>query len=236
MRLDISELTDRFPDFAAAALVVRGMTVAPERDATLDSEIAAREAACRAAWGGRELADIPAVKAWRLAYKGFGIKSTSYRSSVERLVKNVLADRRLAFINSFVDAYNAASLKAIMPIGADDLGRVTGDIAFRYARPNDSFIDMAGGDEGGGLAEDPPKEGEVVFTDDAHILCRRWNWRQDARSLITTETRDAILTVQSNGIGDLAAAAEDARALILAACGGTVAIHYVSATRPTVEL
>ena len=29
------------------------------------------------------------------------------------------------------------------------------------------------------------RPGEVVYADAAHVLCRRWNWRQDARSLIT---------------------------------------------------
>jgi DNA/RNA-binding domain of Phe-tRNA-synthetase-like protein len=54
-----------------------------------------------------ELADIPGVAAWRKAYRAFGIKRTSYRSSVERLMKNALADRPLPEINAFVDAYNA---------------------------------------------------------------------------------------------------------------------------------
>ena len=39
-------------------------------------------------------------------------------------------------------------------------------------------------------SEEPeaPKAGEVVYADAAHVLCRRWNWRQDARSLITPAT------------------------------------------------
>ena len=57
-----------------------------------------------------ELSSIPGVAAWRSAYKGFGIKSTSYRSSVERLVKRVLAGDALPRINAFVDLYNALSL------------------------------------------------------------------------------------------------------------------------------
>ena len=37
-------------------------------------------------WGKTDLADIPGIAAWRQAYRAFGIKRTSYRSSVERLV------------------------------------------------------------------------------------------------------------------------------------------------------
>lgn len=240
MRLDLSDLLPRFPDFRVAALVVTDMRVPAERPAALDAEILAREAACRAAWGGRELADIPGVAAWRVAYKGFGIKRTSYRSSVERLVKNVLAERSLVSINGFVDCYNAVSLAHVLPAGADDLAQLTGDVAFRYARPGDSFLDMAGGGEdgeaAGGPSEDPPKDGEVVLADGAHVLCRRWNWRQDLRSLITTETKAALLTIQSNGAGNVEAAADDARRLIAMTCGGHIAVHILDRETPSADL
>src|SRR5690606_28851141 len=137
------------------------------------------------------------------------------RCSVERLVKNILADRSLPEINGFVDAYNAVSLTHVMPLGADDLDRVAGDIAFRFGRAGDTFLDMAGGEgEAAGPVEDPPKPGEVVYADAEKVLCRRWNWRQDARSLVTPETRRAVVTVQFNGEGDLQGAVADLAALI----------------------
>ena len=72
-----------------------------------------------------------------------------------------------------------------------------------------------------GEAPEAPKPGEVVYADAAaHVLCRRWNWRQDARSLITPATRRAVVTVQSNGAGDVAAAADDLVQLIGKYCGG----------------
>ena len=117
-------------------------------------------------------------------------------------MKNVLADRPLARVNAFVDLYNAVSLAHVLPLGADDLDRVTPPLAFRYAREGDSFVDMAEDGE----APEAPKPGEVVYADAAHVLCRRWNWRQDARTLITPATRRAVVTVQSNGAGDVAAA------------------------------
>jgi len=41
------------------------------------------------------------------------------------------------------------------------------------------------------------------------VLCRRWNWRQDARTLVTPQTRRIVLTAQSNGSGDVEAAAAE---------------------------
>lgn len=237
MRIDLSELVDAFPDFRLGVVVADRLTNPPVRPAELDALIAEREAATRARWGGRELGEIPGIIAWRLAYKRFGIKSTRYRCSVERLVKNALAERPLPAINAFVDAYNAVSLHHVFPIGADDLDRVEGDLAFRWARDGDRFLDMAAsGEAGDGPVEDPPKPGEVVYADAAKVLCRRWNWRQDGRSLVRPDSRRVVLTVQSIGVGDLDAALADVCDLIGRFCDGRTAVTRLDAATPTREL
>ena len=233
MRIDISEVSSAFPDFRVAIVVAAGLAIPASRPAELVTLIAEREAACRARWAGTDLSAIPGIAVWRAAYRAFGIKKTSYRCSVERLVKNVLADRPLPEINAFVDAYNAVSLAHVMPAGADDLAHVVGDVAFRFARSGDTFLDMAG-DEG--LVSDPPKDGEVVYADGEKVLCRRWNWRQDARSLVAPSTTRAIVTVQANGAGDLDAAIADLEAMIRRFCGGSVAASIADKARPVVEI
>jgi DNA/RNA-binding domain of Phe-tRNA-synthetase-like protein len=232
MQVSIAEIADAFPQYRVAAVVAEGLTIAPERPVALDALIAECEAAARAQWGGTELSQIPGVAAWRAAYKGFGIKQTRYRSSVERLVKNVLAGRPLARVNAFVDLYNAVSLAHVLPLGADDLDKVTPPFAFRYAREGDSFVDMA--EEGD--APEAPKAGEVVYADAAHVLCRRWNWRQDARTLITPTTRRAIVTVQGNGAGDVEAGAKDLIDLITKFCGGQCRVAILNAAHRTGDL
>jgi DNA/RNA-binding domain of Phe-tRNA-synthetase-like protein len=237
MLLDISELADDFPEFRVAALLVEGLSITADRPADLAVLIAEREAEVRRRWGGMELSDIPGVAAWRRAYRAFGVKKTSYRSSVERLLKNALAERPLPVINSFVDAYNVVSLSHALPLGADDLDRVSGDLAFRYTRSGDSFFDMAGGEgSAAGPVEDPPKQGEVVYADGEKVLCRRWNWRQDGRSLVMPESRRAILTVQANGEGDLDAAIGDLSQLIERFSGASVRVAIADRDAPIVEI
>lgn len=234
MDLTIAELTERFPDFRAAVIVAKELTITPTRSQSLANWIAARENACRERNAGMELSAIPGVAAWRSAYKGFGIKKTSYRSSVERLIKRVLAGDSLPAINSFVDIYNAVSLEHGFCIGADDLDKITPPVAFRFSRPDDSFLDM--GAEAGEDPNDPPKDGEVVLADSRHVLCRRWNWRQDMRSAITTETKRALITVQANGWGDLEAAASELAGRLSAECGAEVGIAYAGKDQPTVSI
>lgn len=234
MRLSITELVPDFPQFRVAAIIADGLTISEQRPAPLEAWIGRREAEIRKAFGGSELSERPGIAAWRRAYRAFGVKRTSYRSSVERLVKNVLAGRDLPRINAFVDAYNAVSLAACLPIGADDLDKVVGDIAFRYAVVGDDFHDMA--PAAGEDAFDPPKPGEVVYADAKKVLCRRWNWRQDARSLVTTATRRAVVTIQSNGWGDVEGAAAELVSLLETACGAWCHITIADAANPDVAL
>jgi DNA/RNA-binding domain of Phe-tRNA-synthetase-like protein len=237
MYIDISEIAPAFPDFRVAVAIAEGLEIGSDRPAELEALVAEREAAARKAWKGKELADIPGVAAWRGAYRAFGIKRTSYRSSVERLLKNVLAGRGLPRINPFVDAYNAVSLAHVMPLGADDLATMTGDIAFRYARVGDEFVDMASGAEAGNAPQpDSPKDGEVVYADDEKVLCRRWNWRQNLRSLVTPLTTRAVITVQMNGVGDLDAAIGDLTDLVGRFAGGTTRVTVVDRMRPYINL
>ena len=168
------------------------------------------------------------------AYKGFGIKKTSYRSSVERLIKRVLAGQPLPEINALVDLYNLTSLMSGLCLGCDDLDKTEGDLVFRFSRPDDSFIDM--GAEAGEDPNDPPKEGEVVYADARHVLCRRWNWRQDARTASSTSMRRAVLTVQSNGAGDVEAATARLARLIERDCGAACRIEVLDRSRSRAEV
>ncbi len=237
MNIDISEIVTDFPDFRVAVVLAERIEIEPGRPAELAAIIAGREAACRTAWGDTDLSEIPGIAVWRKAYRAFGIKRTSYRSSVERLAKNVLAGRPLPEINAFVDAYNAVSLASVMPLGADDRDKVAGDISFRYSRVGDQFLDMASGaDEGEAPSADPPKSGEVVYADAEKILCRRWNWRQDLRSLVTPLTSRALITVQANGAGDLNAAVADLRAMLGRFTGADTSVVTVDRMRPFAEL
>src|SRR5277367_2197777 len=90
-------------------------------------------------------------------------------SSMERLIKRVLAGDRLPKVNTLVDLYNLVSIESGLCLGCDDLDAIDGDLAFRFARPGDTFLDMGAGEGEDPL--DPPKAGEVVYADARHLLC-----------------------------------------------------------------
>ena len=232
--LSIAELGERFPNFRVALVVVDGIDIPEAPPAALDAWIAETVAQAAAALGP-ELGNLPELKCWREAYKAFGEKKTSYRSSVERRLKGIQRGNGLPRVNAFVDAYNAVSVRYRMPVGADDLDLVTPPLAFRYSRKDDSFIALGDPFE----ADDPPKPCEVVYAAGEKCLCRRWNWYQDARSAIRPATRRAVLTIQSN-CAETAGQLESAAALLCrqvgGACGGRSAWAIADASTPEVTV
>jgi DNA/RNA-binding domain of Phe-tRNA-synthetase-like protein len=233
--LSIAELRERFPALRVALVVVDGIEIPAAVPPALESWITDTAAETAAALGQQELGSLPELKCWREAYKAFGEKKTSYRSSVERLLKALQRGNGLPRVNAFVDAYNAISVRYRMPVGADDLDLATPPLAFRIARPGDSFIAL--GDASG--ADDPPKPGEVVYADAVKCLCRRWNWYQDARSAIRPVTRRAVLTIQSNSpvtAGQVEAAAEDLCRWHAETCGGRAAWRIADAAKPEITV
>ncbi|MGH6932745.1 MAG: B3/B4 domain-containing protein [Dongiaceae bacterium] len=229
--IDISEVVTRFPAFRVALVVVRGLRLPEVATTAVDDIVARCQAEASESIAGQELANLPELAVWREAYKGFGVKKTSYRSSVERLLKSVQRGDGLPRINPLVDIYNAVSAQYRLPIGADDLNLVALPLAFRYARPTDTFIAL--GDAS--ATPDPPKAGEVVYADAEKCLCRRWNWYQDARSACSHSTSDAVLTVQSLGSvhgGSLEDATRELCERISLVCAGTADFGVVDHLKP----
>lgn len=230
---DISEVAERFPGFRVGMLVATNLRITPERPAALERQIAEAEQAIRREIGEETpLGDIPELGIWRETYRQFGVKKTSFRSSVERLVKKARQGGELPRVNTLVDVYNVISLRYRMPLGADDLDRLVSPVGYRFARPGDSFIPL--GDPSG--AEDPPLPGEVVYADAIHVLCRRWNWYQDARSAISPETTRALLNVEAiepASAGRVEEATSELADLLAAFCGARTAWMVLDVHNPT---
>ena len=231
--LDISGVVADFPETRVALVVARDLEPGRARPPALVAAVAEVEAEVAAFLAGRPLAEIPELRVWRAAYKAFGVKKTSYRSSVERLLKQIQQGRGLPRVSTLVDCYNAVSARHRLPIGADDLDKVTGGLAFRRARPEDDFFAL-GADP---ARDDPPKPGEVVYADGEKLLCRRWNWYQDARSATTPATRHAVLTVQwLGGATALEPAVEETCAWLAEHCKARTAWAIAEAGAPRVEV
>jgi DNA/RNA-binding domain of Phe-tRNA-synthetase-like protein len=94
-------------------------------------------------------------------------------------------------INPLVDLYNAVSLRYLLPVGGEDLDRLQGHLTLRFAGETEPEVALLGRPEPAA-----PEPGEVIYADDAGAVCRRWNWREAARTCLSEDTRNAILVVE----------------------------------------
>lgn len=133
----------------------------------------------------------PNIQAWRKAYRVFGCDPHDYRCSAEALARQVVKGNSIWGINPLVDLYNFISLKYITPVGGEDCAQIQGEVQLKRAIGTEPFVRL------GGTENEPPEPGEVVYADDAGVLCRRWNWREADRTKLTPETTSAILVIET---------------------------------------
>ncbi|MDX3102806.1 B3/4 domain-containing protein [Nonomuraea angiospora] len=160
------------PDFAVLVMTAHGLRNGPTDDRSRAWLAAASEYEVQA----------DKIDAWKDAYRAFGAKPQRTRPSVDALTRRM----PLPEINQAVDAYNSISVKHALPIGGEDLDH--------YAGP--ARLLRATGDEASEEALGTPEPGEVIWRDDVGVTCRRWNWRQVARTRLTEETTNAIFLLE----------------------------------------
>ena len=135
------------------------------------------------------LSENPVITVWREAYKKFKTKK-GVRSSIEALLKRVNSGNPVSSINKLVDIYNSASLKYGLPCGAEDLDSFVGNLKLTITDGGDKFIPL-GSDE-----EDNTLPNELCYIDDEGAVCRCFNWRDGARTMVKDETKNSFLIME----------------------------------------
>jgi DNA/RNA-binding domain of Phe-tRNA-synthetase-like protein len=182
-------IIELFPEVKIGLLVVKGFDNQKNREKIV-SLLRLTQQAIREKYRLEELSTLPKIADWREAYRKFGFKPSSHRSSVEALLRRILQGKELPSINLLVDLYNLISVKHILPVGCDDLDQVDGNITLTIAEGTENFI-MLG-------AEKPEeiKKAEVIYRDDKEVLCRSWNYRECAKTKITENTKNVCLVLE----------------------------------------
>lgn len=193
------------PDYAALLIAADGLIPGPSDQAS-DALLAAAGQRAREHLRGAAPEDLPQVAQWREAFRAFGAKPKRTRPSVEALLRRL--DAGLPRVDRITDAYNAVSVARLLPVGGEDLARYAGPIRLVRAAGDEDFDTVADGQP----AVEHPAPGEVIWRDDLGVTCRRWNWRQCARTRITDSTTTAVFVLDglaALGAGGLRGAADE---------------------------
>jgi len=212
------QIFQNYPGFIDGILVVKNID-----NSGSNSEITAllreTEKKVRAIPGIESVNDYPKIAAWREAHRKFGNNPKKKPPSVQAVFHRVYKGGELPAINKLVDLYNCLSLKCIIPAGGEDLDKCVGDIELTYADGNEEFIEL------GGTENNPPKAGEVVYKDQAGVICRKFNWREGDRTKLTENTKNAVVVLEGLSPvtrNELQRALNELGELVQKYCGGEV--------------
>lgn len=184
-------------------------------------------------YNSETLSQDPKIDCWRKAYSLFGVKPKEYKCSIENLYRMILKDIELRHINKLVDIYNYISIKYMYPVGGEDLDKMKGDLQLTFAGDNESEVELLGERD-----IKTPKPGEVIYKDDISAVCRRWNWREAARTKLTPETKNAVLVIESlmDDVDELQSALEELKELVSKYCKGDLKVEILDNNKKEIEL
>lgn len=134
------------------------------------------------------LKDFPVFRAYRDFFWRAGIDPTKVRPAAEALIRRVLAGKPIPTINTLVDAYNLASIRTYIAMGAFDEDKLRGNLELRFACEDEKFL---------GIGMSKPielKGNELVVSDDEKPIAV-YPYRDAEGTKVTEATRNVILLI-----------------------------------------
>jgi DNA/RNA-binding domain of Phe-tRNA-synthetase-like protein len=178
----------------------RGIVVARNVDNQGPCEALAEKLEEAIAEAGRQPIDIktnPRTAVWNEAHRQFNSNPNKFPPAHCALLKRVQKPgTHLPFINKIVAIMNYNSIKAITPVGGDDLMQAGQCLELRYATGSEDFTPL-------GCPEvvEHPTAGEIVYVvvESDEVMCRRWNWRNGHKTRIAEETQAIVMNIDVLG-------------------------------------
>lgn len=189
------EVFEVYPSFRRGIVVAKQMQNSGHSE---ELEAMLKKVIAEAAERPIDLKADPRTMVWTEAHRQFGSNPNKYAPAHCALLKRVQkSGAHIPFINKTVAIMNYNSIKDKIPVGGDDLMRAGGTLELRHADGTENFTPL-----GDPNSVEHPEPGEIIYvvSESREVMCRRWNWRNGHKTLITEETE--IIVMNTDGLGD----------------------------------
>ncbi|MBI4151424.1 hypothetical protein HY496_00510 [Candidatus Woesearchaeota archaeon] len=163
---------------------------------------------------------------WNVAQQEFGKDARHYQTSVEHLIQQVLRGKEVSTKTTITNLVRYLSLKHILPLAADDIHALKGDIQFDVVQGKTKI---------GFLRR--LKKGDVYYRDAARILGAKLDYWKNQKTTPTPDTKEVLIHLeilppvskkqQERVIGEL-------QSLIETFCNGKVKTYALHRTKKKV--
>ena len=187
-----NEFWSLFPEAQISVLAVKGLdnTVDESKDSYFKTLLDKGAKRAEDFISDENFTQNDVIQEWRQAFSKFKTKKGA-RSSIEALLKRVSQGREFNPINPLVDIYNSVSLSYAVPCGGEDVNKIVGNLHLGQAKGGESFFPLGAENDAPALPE------ELIYYDDEGAVCRCLNWREAQRTMLTEETKDAVLVIEA---------------------------------------
>lgn len=187
-----NEFWSLFPEAQISVLVVKGLdnTVDESKDPYFKTLLDKGAKRAEDFISDDNFTQNDVIQEWRQAFSKFKTKKGA-RSSIEALLKRVSQGREFNPINPLVDIYNSVSLSYAVPCGGEDANKIVGNLHLGQAKGGEPFFPLGAENDAPALPE------EIIYYDDEGAVCRCLNWREAQRTMLTEETKDAVLVIEA---------------------------------------
>ena len=187
-----NEFWSLFPEAQISVLAVKGLdnTVDESKDSYFKTLLDKGAKRAEDFISDENFTQNDVIQEWRQAFSKFKTKKGA-RSSIEALLKRVSQGREFNPINPLVDIYNSVSLSYAVPCGGEDVNKIVGNLHLGQAKGGEPFFPLGAENDAPALPE------ELIYYDDEGAVCRCLNWREAQRTMLTEETKDAVLVIEA---------------------------------------
>ena len=139
-----------------------------------------------------DLAEDHRFTSWDQAHRTFGSNPNKYPPAHKALRKRAQRPGgQIPFINKAVAIMSYGSIIGCLPVGGDDLEKMSNQLEIRRTQSEDRFIPL-------GQPEkiEAPEPNEVVYASpNGAVMCRRWNWRNSHGSAISEQSTSILMNI-----------------------------------------
>lgn len=137
------DLKAALPGVALAVLQYAGIT-ASDTPSVFKGRVNLLAESLRTEHEGRQVTEIPDIAGWRAAFKQLGVDPSRYRPSSEALIRRILQNKPLFWVNSAVDVNNFLSIHYRLPFGIYNLDAIEGTVTFRLGKSGETYNGLNG--------------------------------------------------------------------------------------------
>lgn len=134
----------------------------------------------------------PILEGFHILHDNVGVKRRKNIPASENLIKLLLKNRGMAFINKAVDIYNLISLDSKLTLGAHNMEYVDGNMTLRFTDGTEKYVPL-GQDE-----PVPVNPHEYCYCDDANEVLCRMEIRQVNKTKVDETATNVCYIIEGN--------------------------------------